>query len=540
MNTKSSKNTKNSKKIISTVLTAIIVISILTAIAPVSANNGVTPEQKNESIAKGLAWLAQQQDVDPTSPTYGAVLEPGNPSYYPVSLTAFAVLKWSEHAKKFTPYDPFDPDYEYSANIEAGLDYIFTKGYDIEINMEHSTDNPDGDGDWRGIYFVSDTPDKRPIYETGIVMMALEATCHPDDRFGTGTPPYLTASYGDIMQDLVDYVSWAQRDTGWGRGGWRYAAHDDGVYVPPGLTHGGADNSVSQFPVLGLMSAKAWGIDAPPWVLNRSGPEGPSGLCNHWLNYSQSFPKPPGDGCFGYSSSAGGSVAMTAAGLTELTYCGVTTDDPRWEAGRECICEKWYTSNIGNLYAMYGVMKAAMTAQPDPLYERHGWFNCTKEEHEWQPEYDQWLNESQNDEGYWPPSYGSTVLGTEFALLILQKVAPKRQNPLWHEINEELDALMVNVSAADMPNIIKQRLIDKLEYAKELKENAKIVCEEDNFDAATKKLGVAKSQVESFASMVRITRRISEADKASFLAESAKIITKIDELIEYIETEHRC
>jgi hypothetical protein len=51
---------------------------------------------------------------------------------------------------------------------------------------------------------------------------------------------------------------------------------------------------------------------------------------------------------------------------------------------------------------------------------------------------------------------------------------------------------------------------------------------------------VAKSQVESFASMVKITRRISLEDKASFLAESAKIIGKIDELIEYIETEHKC
>ncbi|MCK4734531.1 MAG: hypothetical protein KAT65_18895 [Methanophagales archaeon] len=90
----------------------------------------------------------------------------------------------------------------------------------------------------------------------------------------------------------------------------------------------------------------------------------------------------------------------------------------------------------------------------------------------------------------------------------------------WREINEELDALIVNVSAADMPNIIKQRLIDKLEYVKELKENAKEECEAGNFDAATKKLGVAKNQVESFASMVKITRRISAADKASFLAES--------------------
>ena len=81
-------------------------------------------------------------------------------------------------------------------------------------------------------------------------------------------------------------------------------------------------------------------------------------------------------------------------------------------------------------------------------------------------------------------------------------------NP-WAAINTELDALITNVSAADMPNFLKNRLIAKLEYAKDLKDNAKEECEAGNFDAATKKLGVAKDQVESFASMVKITRRIS-------------------------------
>jgi hypothetical protein len=111
---------------------------------------------------------------------------------------------------------------------------------------------------------------------------------------------------------------------------------------------------------------------------------------------------------------------------------------------------------------------------------------------------------------------------------------------LWPVINKELDALKGNVSNATMPSIIKHRLVDKLEYAKELKDNAKEECEAGNFGGATKKLGVAKSQVESFESMVRITRRISPEDKASFLEKSAEIKWKIDTLIEYIETEHKC
>ena len=61
------------------------------------------------------------------------------------------------------------------------------------------------------------------------------------------------------------------------------------------------------------------------------------------------------------------------------------------------------------------------------------------------------------------------------------------------------------------------------------KKNAKLVTSM----GATKKLGVAKNQVESFASMVKITRRISAVDKASFLAESVLIKGKIGRLIEY-------
>ena len=73
-----------------------------------------------------------------------------------------------------------------------------------------------------------------------------------------------------------------------------------------------------------------------------------------------------------------------------------------------------------------------------------------------------------------------------------------------------------------------------------MKDNAKEECEAGNFEGATKKLGVAKSQVKSFESMVKITRRIKPEDKASFLADSAEIKGKISELIEYIETEHKC
>ena len=407
-------NKTRSKKILSTtVFAAITVLLAFSAITiPASAND------KEDAIDNGLEWLADQQD-----PATGA----WNLGDWPVGSTAFAVLKFEHHAKYILDIDPFDDDYIYKDNIVNGLNYLFNHSYYIDIDNQtvpapRNDDPEEGQAspNGKGIYFVSDTPDRRSLYETGIMMMALEASCNKTRKVQYGEHAGLT--YLAVMQDMVDYISWAQQDSGWGRGGWRYCAWDDGVAVPnTGITHPGADNSVSQWPVLGLMSAAGWGIDAPDWVKRE--------LEDHWLVHSQSFPKPSGDGCFGYSSSAGGSVAMTAAGLIELTYCGVTTDDPRWEAGRQCICENWGNSNIGNLYAMYGVMKAAMTANWSTELEPIWWYNCTKGTHEWQPEYDAWLIDNQDDDGYWTAYYGSNtaarrVLGTEWALLILQKVVP--------------------------------------------------------------------------------------------------------------------
>ncbi len=109
--------------------------------------------------------------------------------------------------------------------------------------------------------------------------------------------------------------------------------------------------------------------------------------------------------------------------------------------------------------------------------------------------------------------------------------APDYVDP-WKDINEELDELIKKVKAATMPSTIKQSLVDRLEHAKTLMENAKTAHEAGNDAQAKNYLGVAKSQVGFFESMVKIIRRISETDKKEFLRESSKIIEKIDTLIE--------
>ena len=391
------------KKIIIMLVAIVMVFSLsLATISPARADNG-----KEEAIAKGLEWLAAQQDD-----TTGA----WNLDYYPVASTAFAVLKFEHHAKKILEIDPFDDTYTYKANIVAGLKYIFEHAVCVDINDEPA-DNPDVNlVNGMGVYFMSPAASEwweRPMYETGIVMMALEASCHPEFEVDVLLSCVHNWTYLDVMKDTVDYVAWAQNDEpNPGRGGWRYGAYDDGTISGPGLFPDGkdSDNSVSQWPVLGLMAAEAWDVYAPDWV----GTE----LENHWLAYSQSFPKPPGNGGFGYTDNTGPNIALTASGLTQLTYCGVTTDDPRWGAAAQWICENW--GGFGDLYSMYGVMKAAMTAQPEIIWDFCG--------HMWQEEYDEWLIANQVlPDGYWTGGYGpdgGRLLATEWALLILQKVIP--------------------------------------------------------------------------------------------------------------------
>jgi hypothetical protein len=157
------------------------------------------------------------------------------------------------------------------------------------------------------------------------------------------------------------------------------------------------------------MSAEAWLITAPDWVKSE--------LLDFWLDYSQNDV----NGGFGYDSPFGTRVDATGAGLIQLTYCGVETTDSRWDAARSYIGNNWgQPSNIGDLYGMYAVMKASMTALPDVVW--------TYGDHDWQEEYDAWILANQHADGYWTGPYGTTegrrVMGTVWALLILQKVAP--------------------------------------------------------------------------------------------------------------------
>lgn len=401
---------------VSFALSILLLISMLPAYVA-----SVTPVEKEEAIEKGLAWLATQQDT-----ATGA----WSLDYYPVTLTAFAVVKFAHH-KHATG------DATYDCNVTAGLEYLLSEPNafavnitdDLIINPGHWTGpgTPDTNGNDLGIYFQdTGTHGPRPIYHTGPVMMALEAAgqcgfIDPEDTIPIGSDPDIAGkTYREIMEDMVDYYAWAQNEVGNARGGWQYTPNA-----------GSSDNHVSQFAVMGLIAAEAWEIYVPAWVKTE--------LEDHWLTYSQYFGADDYDGAFGYNSPTfRREIAVTAGGIMEFYYCGVPLADSRVQKAFGFIARDWtggvtggagLHKNIGNYYAMYPVMRACVLygiVAPDGKID----------DIDWQADYDSWLLENQDltigpnyGSWLWPSEVpyvpaGHRVLSTEWALLILQKIVP--------------------------------------------------------------------------------------------------------------------
>ena len=365
----------------------------------------------NNAIEKGLAYLNSTQAADGS---WGA-------SFAPVACTAMAVLAF-ENANH-TADNVTDP---YHTDVAKGLDYLFTQAH-VDVLTNKSAGNPDVSGDGIGIYFYSYNVGyphyTDETYQTPMVLMAIVGSGN-QSRIATTGPANVTGrTYYAIVQDIVDWIAWAQNDntTGVYEGGWRYTAN-----------FGSSDNSVSQWPILGLLTAELWGIKGPPWVQTE---------LIKWLSYSQNlngnYSSNTYYGAFGYTDAyTYDSIAETAAGILGLTYCNVTNTDPRIVAAEGYVVRDWlevsgWRVNFGWFYAMYAVMKACRlaTLTPIDLIENYTgsptieWYNGTGE-------YADYLVTNQQGDGSWVQSSAAPEdvdisLSTAWGVLILEYVPVK-------------------------------------------------------------------------------------------------------------------
>lgn len=329
----------------------------------------------NVALDNGLWWLHKQQ----IRSTYADGTEYGYwySSYgYHVAFTAAATEAFELLGHLPSSDRNEDP---YAETVQRGLNYLFNQFYTYSISQDQTycpLGNPDMNGNGIGLAcFSGDIT--RQIYESGMALMTISSSRTPDRIATTGTPDVLGRSYKEIVQDMVDFMAWAQSDpyTGVYEGGWRYYAN-----------YGQSDNSVSQWPVIGMEAAErnfgAAGVTVPDFVR----PE-----LLKWLAYSQGA-----DGGFGYTAPGNWeNTAKTGAGCAMLYWAGVPVSDTRFQKALDFLNAHWYDTawsytNFGDYYTMYAIMKGMRI--PHPNIEFIG-------THNWYAEYVRYIVDEQNAYG---------------------------------------------------------------------------------------------------------------------------------------------
>jgi hypothetical protein len=405
------------RKVASLVMVSAILLSTFVVLAPRAS--AASQVDINTAIDKGLAFLNGKQSSN------------GEWSLgdYPVACTAVAVLAFENAPSGHYGWNSSDP---YHTTVQNGLDWLFSQANVVAINGSNSAGDPDIDGNGIGIGWYGDG---QPVYETPIALMAIVSSSAPTNVTTTGPANVTGRTYHDIAQDVVDWIAWAQNSVaadGQYEGGWRYQPQS-----------GHSDNSVSQWPVLGLLAAEeAWGIGAPDWVKDE---------LMKWTTTMQDL---GGDystnsvyGAFDYQPGRGlYTPGDSAAGILQLTYCGVNDTDPRIIAAKGYLNRDWnpngycpngddygWNWNIGDLYSMYAVMKACSLTTPNAIQfiaDYTGtpgveWYNGTGEyadalianqgpAHGWPDgSWNNWVNVTEGDEV-------SFELGTAWGVLVLE------------------------------------------------------------------------------------------------------------------------
>lgn len=112
------------------------VIPLLQVAFIVLPAHAATEEQIEASIEQGIPWLVSNQNSDGS---WGG--------YERVAHTGFAIIKLEDRAFELARTDPtidgpFDPDYPYSVNVMAGLDYLFQHAHPVTLSIQ-AAGNPD-------------------------------------------------------------------------------------------------------------------------------------------------------------------------------------------------------------------------------------------------------------------------------------------------------------------------------------------------------------------------------------------------------------
>ena len=331
--------------------------------------------QVDLAIQRGLKYLYMNK----YSATYGGYTAYYWPSSYTYEAGSWmAVMAFQNHGH----LESNDQDQDiYAETVEGGMNLVFRYLRSVSATMNNTTyTDSDINNNGKKAYCYSNNS-----YRTGILAMTLAGTVTPDAIIrpvpnAYGDTYYHGKTYKELLEDVVDYVAYAQKEgTSGYAGGWRYNPN-----------YGSSDNSVSQWPALGLGEAERapFEIDAPNWVKTR---------LPIWITYSQNAY----NGGFGYTSSGYWvNIAKTGAGIVQIVYAG---SGGNLTNAVNFIATNWNTTsydygNIGDHYAMYAVKKGMEYANLS-----------TVGGHDWQEEYNQWYVNNQVNNGTNGTSWNGSV-----------------------------------------------------------------------------------------------------------------------------------
>ena len=363
--------------------------------------------QVNVAIDEGLWRLHKDQERGtlPDGAPYGSWTYWRNESEsYLVAATGASTEAFEIHGSLPTGDPDEDP---YVESVQRGLNFLLSQLYSFPIAQDE--DCPQGDPDVNGNdYGLASWG--HTMYESGISLMALASSRCPDCIAGTGNPEVAGRSYLDIAQDMVDGFAYCQAAPSRGdyRGGWRYNCNS-----------GDSDNSVSQWPVIGMESAEVnFGSTVPQFVKDE---------LSMWIDYIQI--DVPGDwwndGGSGYTDPDWANIARTGGLLAEMKFVGDTSESVRVNYAVDYIDRLWDTDwehfPANSYYAFYSVMKGFRLLGIEtisPLNNPSGldWYGDLDRG------YAQYIVNDQDPGGAWYEGYWSShPLQSAWAILTLKK-----------------------------------------------------------------------------------------------------------------------
>ncbi|HUF61982.1 MAG TPA: PKD domain-containing protein [Verrucomicrobiales bacterium] len=275
----------------------------------------------NRAIDEGLWYLHKTQRRDGLfagSGDWNAGFAGGSfAAYWANNVTAFEVNGHLETGAASNPY---------TETVSRGLKAIFsilqTRTITLQNNAVGMGLDPDVNGNGYGVY-VNQVD---PYYQSGTVVDAIVATGTPNAVTTTGKAPaapdpgILGRTYADIVQDIVDHLSWGQSDNVNG-GGWQYVDHQ------------GPDNSSNQWVAISFIAAERnFGATVPDWVAENN---------EIWLGNSQQTEADAQPGVFGYTSKnpIWGPTGTTPSGMVQLAWQGIGRGDIRWDRSEDFMRE---------------------------------------------------------------------------------------------------------------------------------------------------------------------------------------------------------